>query len=167
MHCADNDCLNPRFLSRCSRNAVCVNAPERGAVRCLCQTGFVDRSRGSGRVCVPRDAERQVPAVTLRRPPIFEPLNDQLDGYNMSARVSSLNLSFRACPHAIRNNVIRQHSSSADNECRDARLNNCSRNAICYDLQRGYRCECIQVGSDQRTSKEDVITFSGLRGSFT
>lgn len=29
-----------------------------------------------------------------------------------------------------------------DNACRDSRLNNCSRNAICYDEPNGYRCEC-------------------------
>lgn len=32
----------------------------------------------------------------------------------------------------------------ADNACRDPRLNNCSRNAICYDEPKGYRCECAR-----------------------
>lgn len=30
-----------------------------------------------------------------------------------------------------------------DNACRDPKLNTCSRNAICYDERKGYRCECI------------------------
>lgn len=32
----------------------------------------------------------------------------------------------------------------SDNACRDPKLNNCSRNAICYDEAKGYRCECIR-----------------------
>ncbi|KHJ76705.1 EGF-like domain protein, partial [Oesophagostomum dentatum] len=30
------------------------------------------------------------------------------------------------------------------NACRDPKLNTCSRNAICYDEARGYRCECAR-----------------------
>jgi hypothetical protein len=43
---------------------------------------------------------------------------------------------------------------SIDNACRDSRLNNCSRNAICYDEARGYRCECVRGYVDRSTDKK-------------
>uniref|UniRef100_A0A914WTS8 EGF-like domain-containing protein n=1 Tax=Plectus sambesii TaxID=2011161 RepID=A0A914WTS8_9BILA len=108
-----NGCLNPR-LNDCSPDAQCTNGRRLGEYSCRCLPGFQDGADKPGRVCIAvTDDRRRKPSSSLVRQP--------------SQTAWS---SFAFAP------------SVTDNECRDPRLNNCSRNAICYDEPRGYRCEC-------------------------
>uniref|UniRef100_A0A7E4VNX4 Transmembrane cell adhesion receptor mua-3 n=1 Tax=Panagrellus redivivus TaxID=6233 RepID=A0A7E4VNX4_PANRE len=126
-----DECATNRHT--CSAQADCRDLEE--GYTCECKDGYVDRSPNlltqPGRVCgtpevCPSNHECSSAAVC-------EPLGGNeykctcIQGY---IDQSPSGKQGRIC---VRNNA-----------CRDPRLNNCSRNAICYDEPKGYRCECIR-----------------------
>lgn len=124
-----DECTSGRHT--CSAQAECRDLEE--GYTCECKDGFIDRSPNlltqPGRVCgtpevCPSNHECSSAAVC-------EPLGGNkyectcIQGY---VDQSPSDKKGRIC---VRNSA-----------CRDPRLNNCSRNAICYDEPKGYRCEC-------------------------
>uniref|UniRef100_A0AC34QH72 Uncharacterized protein n=1 Tax=Panagrolaimus sp. JU765 TaxID=591449 RepID=A0AC34QH72_9BILA len=131
-----DECATGRHT--CSAQADCRDLEE--GYTCECKDGYIDRSPNlltqPGRVCgtpevCPSNHECSSAAVC-------EPLGGNqykctcIQGYIDQSPAGTQG---RIC---VRNNA-----------CRDPRLNNCSRNAICYDEPKGYRCECIRGYQDR------------------
>lgn len=117
----------------CSAQADCRDLEE--GYTCECREGYVDRSPNMasqpGRVCsVPEVCPSNNDCSSAA---ICEPLGGNkyqcscIQGY---VDQSAGEQKGRVC---VRNNA-----------CRDRKLNTCSRNAICYDEAKGYRCECAR-----------------------
>uniref|UniRef100_A0A915K0L1 Uncharacterized protein n=1 Tax=Romanomermis culicivorax TaxID=13658 RepID=A0A915K0L1_ROMCU len=116
----------------CSPNAECRDLED--GYTCTCKQGFVDRSpvkTQPGRVCT--------------RPEIC-PSNHDCSSAAICEPNDNGGYSCRCIPGY-------EDQSPSDkagrvcvrgDKCRDARLNNCSQNAVCYSLVQGYRCECVQ-----------------------
>ncbi|CAJ0943046.1 unnamed protein product, partial [Mesorhabditis belari] len=134
-----DECREARHT--CSAQADCRDLEE--GYTCECKDGYIDRSPNiqlqPGRVCgtpdvCPSNHECSSAAVC-------EPLGGNkyrctcIQGY---IDQSPPGQSGRIC---IRNNA-----------CRDPSLNNCSKNAICYDNLNGYRCECARGYIDKSPS---------------
>uniref|UniRef100_F1KPJ6 Transmembrane cell adhesion receptor mua-3 n=1 Tax=Ascaris suum TaxID=6253 RepID=F1KPJ6_ASCSU len=126
-----DECATGRHT--CSAQAECRDLEE--GYTCECKDGFVDRSPNlltqPGRVC--GTPEVCPPNHDCSSAAVCEPLGGNkyectcIQGY---VDQSPEGKKGRIC---VRNNA-----------CRDPRLNNCSRNAICYDEPKGYRCECAR-----------------------
>ncbi|KAI1731796.1 calcium-binding EGF domain-containing protein [Ditylenchus destructor] len=117
----------------CSPQAECRDLEE--GYTCECKDGYVDRSPNlltqPGRVCgtpetCPHTHECSSAAVC-------EPLGG--NQYKCSCIQGYVDQS----PEGKEGRICVRHGP-----CRDPALNNCSRNAICFDEQRGYRCECAR-----------------------
>ncbi|CAJ0578738.1 unnamed protein product, partial [Mesorhabditis spiculigera] len=117
----------------CSAQADCRDLEE--GYTCECKEGYIDRSPNiqlqPGRVCGTPDV--CPPNHECSSAAVCEPLGGNkykctcIQGY---VDQSPPGQAGRIC---IRNNA-----------CRDPTLNQCSKNAICYDELRGYRCECAR-----------------------
>uniref|UniRef100_A0A158RCP8 VWFA domain-containing protein n=1 Tax=Thelazia callipaeda TaxID=103827 RepID=A0A158RCP8_THECL len=126
-----DECASNRHT--CSAQAECRDLEE--GYTCECKDGFVDRSPNlliqPGRVCgtpevCPSNHECSSAAVC-------EPLGG--NEYECTCIQGYLDQS----PAGKKGRICVRNSA-----CRDPRLNNCSRNAICYDELKGYRCECAR-----------------------
>ncbi|KAL3070193.1 hypothetical protein niasHT_039386 [Heterodera trifolii] len=117
----------------CSPNAECRDLEE--GYTCECRDGYVDRSPNlavqPGRVC---GAPETCPANhDCSAAAVCEPQGGSkytctcIQGY---VDQSPDGLQGRIC---VRNSF-----------CRDPKLNNCSRKAVCYEEGQGYRCECAR-----------------------
>ncbi|KHN76197.1 Transmembrane cell adhesion receptor mua-3 [Toxocara canis] len=126
-----DECATGRHT--CSAQAECRDLEE--GYTCECKDGFIDRSPNllsqPGRVCgtpevCPSNHECSSAAVC-------EPLGG--NKYECTCIQGYIDQS----PEGKRGRICVRN-----NACRDPRLNNCSRNAICYDEPKGYRCECAR-----------------------
>ncbi|GMS89863.1 hypothetical protein PENTCL1PPCAC_12038, partial [Pristionchus entomophagus] len=125
----------------CSKQADCRDLEE--GYTCECKDGYVDRSPNMlsqpGRVCQPPEVCPQSNECSAAA--ICTPMGGNryectcIQGY---VDQSPAGQKGRVC---VRSNA-----------CRDARLNSCSRNSICYDdvnSPGGYRCECSRGFHDR------------------
>ncbi|KAK6036030.1 EGF-like domain protein, partial [Cooperia oncophora] len=112
----------------CSAQADCRDLEE--GYTCECREGYVDRSPNLAGQPGRRCARRITTAVQLQFVSLWEVTNTSAP----ASRDTSINL-----PNGQRGRICVRN-----NACRDPKLNTCSRNAICYDEARGYRCECAR-----------------------
>ncbi|VDN55231.1 unnamed protein product [Dracunculus medinensis] len=126
-----DECATGRHT--CSAQAECRDLEE--GYTCECKDGYVDRSPNlmtqPGRVCgtpevCPSNHECSSAATC-------EPLGG--NAYECTCIQGYIDQS----PEGKKGRICVRN-----NACRDSRLNNCSRNAICYDELKGYRCECTR-----------------------
>uniref|UniRef100_A0A183C216 EGF-like domain-containing protein n=1 Tax=Globodera pallida TaxID=36090 RepID=A0A183C216_GLOPA len=117
----------------CSANADCRDLEE--GYTCECQDGYVDRSPNlaiqPGRICGPSETcpvNHECSAAAVCEPQGGNKYTCTcIQGYVDQSPEGMLG---RIC---VRNSF-----------CRDPKLNNCSRKAVCYEEGEGYRCECAR-----------------------
>ncbi|KAF7632829.1 hypothetical protein Mgra_00007760 [Meloidogyne graminicola] len=117
----------------CSPNADCRDLEE--GYTCECRDGYVDRSPNlsiqPGRVCgVPETcpANHECSAAA-----VCEPQGG--NNYTCTCIQGYIDQS----PDSVQGRICVRNSF-----CRDPKLNNCSRKAVCYEEGQGYRCECAR-----------------------
>ncbi|OZC08479.1 hypothetical protein X798_04540 [Onchocerca flexuosa] len=124
-----DECATGRHT--CSAQAECRDLEE--GYTCECKDGFIDRSPNlltqPGRVC--GTPEVCPPNHECSSAAVCEPLGG--NEYECTCIQGYLDQS----PSGKKGRICVRNSP-----CRNPRLNNCSRNAICYDEPKGYRCEC-------------------------
>ncbi|VDN35826.1 unnamed protein product, partial [Gongylonema pulchrum] len=129
----ENECLTGKH--DCDPNAICRDNEQ--SFTCECAQGYTDRSPNRlnrpGRVCIQLIDECATGRHTCSAQ---AECRDLEEGYTCECKDGFIDRS---------PNLLTQPGrvcGTPDSACRDPRLNNCSRNAICYDEPKGYRCEC-------------------------